>query len=99
MEPKHESYNRFIVVFYCVVSGKAWSNEYDQGDDGYRLWLNYTFIENDTQRLLYLRQIANVQLVGQSDTISIIDRELKRPYLHYWEIQLTGRRMFRRATD
>ncbi|MDO6718661.1 alpha-glucuronidase family glycosyl hydrolase [Psychrosphaera sp. 1_MG-2023] len=67
-----------LLFFYCVVSGKAWSNEYDQGDDGYRLWLNYTFIENDTQRLLYLRQIANVQLVGQSDTISIIDRELKK---------------------
>ena len=46
-------------------------------NDGYKLWLQYSYVNNETLRQQYLDAIQNVSPVGNSETINIALKELQ----------------------
>lgn len=65
------------LIFCCLLSLQALSLF---ADDGYRLWLRYDRINNNTVRNNYLAKIQSVYFPGSSPTITVAKAELKSAF-------------------
>ncbi len=61
----------FLLVVLCFAFSKNYAN------DGYKLWLQYTYIKNETLRNTYKSQIKNLNPLGDSETIKVALNELQ----------------------
>ncbi|HEX9827053.1 MAG TPA: alpha-glucuronidase family glycosyl hydrolase, partial [Flavobacteriaceae bacterium] len=46
-------------------------------NNGYKLWLQYTFIQDQTKRANYQAQIKSLSVIGKSETMQAVSEELK----------------------
>ncbi len=61
----------FALLLLFAVCSKSFAN------DGYKLWLQYRFVENKGLRVNYQSNISNLISLGDSETIEIAKKELK----------------------
>lgn len=67
-----------VFVFIFTNSPAALADEQFSGEDGYRLWLKYSLIDNNQQKMAYQQQLSNVDIDVDSPTKAIIKQELTR---------------------
>lgn len=65
-----------IVVLVLLFGHSAWAQSIFNGEDGYRLWLKYDLIKNETVLKQYKHQIQAFRVGGKSETSNIIRQEL-----------------------
>ncbi|WP_111309394.1 alpha-glucuronidase family glycosyl hydrolase [Confluentibacter sediminis] len=66
--------NHFILLFSIVFCNYIFAN------DGYKLWLEYSYIKSESLRKDYLKTIGKLVPSGHSETINIGLEELKRGF-------------------
>lgn len=64
--------SHFVLLFSIVFCHHIFANE------GYKLWLQYDYIKNESLRQHYLSSIEKLVPSGNSETINIAQKELKR---------------------
>lgn len=65
------------LMLVTFISHISHANPMFAGEDGYRLWLKYDQINDPVKRNNYSKQLASINLQGQSDTITAIKHELE----------------------
>ncbi|WNH14385.1 alpha-glucuronidase family glycosyl hydrolase [Thalassobellus suaedae] len=63
---------RLLILFLCIINLNSFAK------DGYKLWLQYDFIENESLRKEYQSHIKRLIPFGDSETINIGLNELER---------------------
>jgi len=68
----------FIVYFFALTltASLSWAQFYFAGEDGYRLWLKYDELQDQTRKKHYQKQLQSVLVEGQSPTSEVIRQEL-----------------------
>ncbi len=62
----------FFQLFLLVFSSNVFAN------DGYDLWLQYSYIENEELRAVYASNVRSLSPLGNSETILVAKKELER---------------------
>lgn len=65
---KRKSLSLLLLIFICV---EGFAN------DGYKLWLHYSYIKNETLRSTYQSQIKGLMPLGNSETINTAFNEIQ----------------------
>ncbi|WP_037348704.1 alpha-glucuronidase family glycosyl hydrolase [Sediminibacter sp. Hel_I_10] len=64
-------YKGKILIILCLICSKGFAN------DGYKLWLQYDYIKNETLRLDYQADVKNLVHFGDTETIKVALKELE----------------------
>jgi len=61
-----------ISVIYLSITNteKCFAN------DGYKLWLQYSYVEDDSLREAYISHLQSLRLFGDSETMNVVKNEL-----------------------
>jgi alpha-glucuronidase len=64
------------LVFLMMAFALTWSTL--KAENGYDLWLRYQRIDNTDIRMQYVNKFARIMLLGKSETVQVINKELNQ---------------------